>query len=349
MSPISNILHVLAKHQEDYDYIYKQPEDEISAINMTIGASFAGARSMTATSGGGFALMSEGYGLAGITETPIVIIEGMRGGPATGIPTWSEQADLRFVLHAHQSDWPKIVLTPGDGEEIFHMTMEAFNLADRYQTTVVVLIDKNLCENDQTFEIFDSSNYVIDRGAMTREKIEDYKRYKLGSDDGISVRAIPGTGNFWVSNSDEHDEEGLSNEEIQNRKDQMEKRMRKLEVCKEKDMPRPTLYGPDNADLTIVSWGSNKGSIIQALKEFDNVNYLHINWVSPFPTEAITEILGKAKKILNMENNYTGEMKGLIREHTGINIENNYLKYDGRPFYVEEVIDQINMMLKGDK
>lgn len=346
MSPISNILHVLAKHQEEYGYVYKQPEDEISAINMTIGASFAGARSMTATSGGGFALMAEGYGLAGITETPIVIIEGMRGGPATGIPTWSSQGDLRFVLHAHQDDFPRIILTPGDAQETFYMTMNAFNIAEKYQTPVVVLIDKNICENDQTFQIFDTSNYKADRGKLTFEKVEGYQRFKL-EDNGISLRTVPGVGNYFIANSDEHDEIGYSNEEIQNRNDQMKKRMTKLEVCAKEDMQAPRVYGPENADISFISWGSNKGAIIQALKYVDNVNFMHITWANPFPTEAVRNFIQNAKHVVNVECNYTAHMGGIIAENTGIRIQDNLLKYDGRPFYIEEIIQKVESIKKG--
>ena len=346
MSPISNILHVLAKHQEEFGYVYKQPEDEIAALNMSLGAAFAGARSMTATSGGGFCLMSEAYGLAGITETPVVIVEGMRGGPGTGIPTWSSQGDLRFVLHAHQDDFPRIILTPGDPEETFYMTMDAFNIAEKYQTPVVVLIDKNICENDQSIKLADVSNYRVDRGKFSMEKIENYQRYQL-SEDGVSMRSIPGVGNFFIANSDEHDEIGYSSEEIGNRNAQMQKRMQKLEICAREDMPQPTLYGPEDADVTIISWGSNKGSIIQALSQFPNVNYLHLNWISPFPTERVSAILSKAKYVINLECNYTAHLGGIIREKTGIKIEDNFLKYDGRPFYVEEVVEKLNSVLKG--
>jgi 2-oxoglutarate ferredoxin oxidoreductase subunit alpha len=348
MSPISNILHVLAAHQKEYGYIYKQPEGEIAAINMALGASVAGARSMTVTSGGGFALMVEGYGLAGITETPLVIVEGMRGGPATGIPTWSEQGDLRFVLHAHQSDFPRIVLTPGDPKEVFEMTMEAFNLADKYQTPVVVLIDKNICENDQSFPLFDTSSYKVDRGKFSTEKIPDYKRYAL-AENGISHRTVFGSGNFFIVNSDEHDEVGYSSEEIKNRNQQMEKRMKKLATCEVEDMPKPKLFGPEEADVTLVSWGSNKGSIIQALKDFDNVNYLHLTWANPFPTDEVKRVLGKAKHIVNIECNYTAQMGGLIKERTGVEIKDNFLRYDGRPIYVEEISEKINSVLKGSR
>lgn len=348
MSPISNILHVLTAHKEEYGYIYKQPEDEISAINMVLGAAHAGARAMTATSGGGFCLMAEGYGMAGIAEVPVVIVEGMRGGPATGLPTWSEQGDLRFVLHAHQGDWPRIVLTPGDPEEAFDLTMKAFNLAEKYQTTVVVLIDKNICENDKSVDFFNINGYEVDRGKLTFEKVDDYARYKL-EDDGVSLRTVPGSGSFFIANSDEHDEIGYSNEEIENRNLQMKKRMAKLETCSKEDLPKPRLFGPEKADVTVVSWGSNKGSILQALKEFDNVNFLHLNWISPFPTQEVKEVLSKAKYILNMECNFSGQMAGIIREKTGIEPHENFLKYDGRLFYVEDVIEKLNSVLKGGK
>jgi len=344
MTPTTGILHVLAALQEKYGYIYKQPEDEIAAINMAIGAGYAGARSMTATSGGGFCLMAEGYGLAGMTETPVVIIMGMRGAPATGLPTWNEQGDLRFVLHAHQGDFPRIVLAAGDGKEIFEMTMKAFNLAEKYQTPVVVIIDKNLCENDQSYKFFDESGYKIDRGKFTTEKVEDYKRYAL-SDDGISLRSIPGSGNWLLANSDEHNELGYDDEESENRNQQHEKRMKKLVTCEKEDMEEPVLYGPEKADLTIVSWGSNKGSILQAMEEFPNVNYLHITWMNPFPTEAVKKVLEGSKRLLHMECNYSAQLAGLIREKTGIDIEDKYLKYDGRPFYVEEVSEKIKSIL----
>ncbi|MBU1016788.1 2-oxoacid:acceptor oxidoreductase subunit alpha [Patescibacteria group bacterium] len=345
MSPISGILHFLTAHQKEHNYIYKQPEDEISAINMAIGASFAGARSMVATSGGGFCLMTEGYGLAGMTETPVVIINGMRGAPATGIPTWSEQSDLQFVLNAHQGDFPRIVLAAGDAQEAFDLTREAFNLADKYQTPVVVLIDKNICDNDQSFLPFENSPYTLDRGKFTTEKVGNYKRYEL-SKDGISTRTVPGSGNFFIANSDEHNELGFSSEEIENRNNQMEKRMEKLSTCAKNDMPAPKLFGHTKADITIVSWGSNKGSIIQALKKFDNVSYLHITWMNPFPTEQVKKVLASARYVVNIECNYSGQLANLIREKTGIEIKDKLLKYDGRPFFVEEIITKINKVLK---
>lgn len=344
MSPISGILSVLAYNQENYNYIYKQPEDEISAVNMAIGAAFGGARALTATSGGGFCLMTESYGLAGMTETPIVIIDGMRGGPATGLPTWSEQGDLRMVLHAHQGDFPRIVLAPGDPRETFELTMQALNLAEIYQTPVVILLDKNICDNDQNFAQFDTSDYKIDRGKLFETTDPDYKRYQLES-DGISPRAFAGSGNFFVANSDEHDEYGLSTEEVAMRLSQVNKRMAKLETCLKNHAQGPQLYGPKEADLTLVAWGGTKGPILQALKELPTVNFLHMTWLNPFPTSQLTTALKKAKKVLNIENNYTAQLAGLIKERTGIEITDNLLKYDGRPFFVEEIVSEAKRRL----
>lgn len=343
MTPTSNILHVLAPLQEECGFIYKQPEDEIAAINMAIGASFAGARSMVATAGGGFSLMVEGYGLAGMTETPLVIIEGMRPGPATGLPTWTGQGDLRFLLHAHQDDFPRIVLAAGDVAEAFHLTMKAFNLADKYQTPVVVLVDKQLCESHESVEQFDYRPYRIERGKILNKKSVHYRRYAW-SDDGVSLRAFPGQGVHFVANSDEHDENGYSSEAAAIRTRMMTKRMRKLETCAREDMADPTVFGPPNADTTIVSWGSTKGAILEALKSLPGVNYLHLTWINPFPSAAIKKVLGRAKRVINIEANYSAQMAGWIAEHTGIQIADNLLKYDGRPFYPEEIIDKFSTL-----
>jgi 2-oxoglutarate/2-oxoacid ferredoxin oxidoreductase subunit alpha len=340
MSPVSNVLAVLAANQEKYNFIYKQPEDEISAINMAIGASLAGARSMTATSGGGFCLMTEGYGLASMTETPLVIVLGMRPGPATGLATWSGQGDLRLALHGHQGSFPKIVLAAGDVKEAFELTMEAFNLADKYQLPVIVLIDKNICENDRSYPLFDTSGYEINRGKITLEKQENYERYKLVP-DGVSPRTFPGVGNFFISNSYEHTSVGHDTEDIKTINEQMKKRMAKIGTCAASEKTDPELFGPEKADITIVSWGSNKGSILEAMKSLPNVNFLHLTWMNPFPSEKIKSILEKAKHIINIEANYEATLAGLIREKTGIEIKDFLLKYDGRPIFPEEIIERI--------
>ncbi|MDO8570923.1 MAG: 2-oxoacid:acceptor oxidoreductase subunit alpha [Candidatus Daviesbacteria bacterium] len=343
MTPITGLLHNLALYQEQFGYIYKQPEDEISAINMAIGASVAGARALTATSGGGFCLMTEGLGLAGITETPVVVILGMRAGPSTGMPTWSENGDLQFALHAGHGDFPKIVLSAGDSREAFDLVKDALNLADKYQTPVILLVDKNICENDQSFHPLEISSQ-IDRGKLSLETIPDYQRYAL-SDDGISKRSVPGKGNFFIVNSDEHDEIGFSSEEIENRNSQMKKRMSKLQTCAKNDMPHPQIFGPQKADLTIVSNGSTKGAILESLKKFPNVNFLYLTWLNPFPADAVRNILAESKYILDIENNFLGQLADLIREKTGIEIMDKILKYDGRPIFPEEIEDKIRSIV----
>lgn len=284
--------------------------------------------------------MTEGYGLAGMTETPVVIIVGMRGAPATGLPTWSEQGDLQLVLHAHQGEFPRIVLAAGDAKEAYELTRLSLNLADKYQTPVIVLLDKNICENDQSYSYFETSDYKIDRGKYLNKTVEDYKRYKL-TEDGISEKSVPGSGNFFLANSDEHDQYGYSTEEIEIRNKMMEKRMQKLVTCEKEDMPEPILYGPENADITLVSWGSNKGSILQAMENHPNVNYLHITWMNPFPTESVKKILSRAKHIIGIECNYTAQLSNLIREKTGIEITDKLLKYDGRQIFPHEIEEKI--------
>lgn len=345
MSPISNILHVLAAFQEKYGYIYKQPEDEIAAINMAIGAAFAGARAFTTTSGGGFCLMTEAYGLAAISETPLVIVDGMRPGPATGLPTWTAQGDLQFALRAHQGDFPRIVLAAGDGKEAFELTMQAFNLADKYQTPVIVLIDKNICEDDHSYPMFDITGYQFSRGKFSTVADANFARYAL-SEDGISTRSVPGAGNFFIGTSYEHTDQGFESEESEIVIQQQKKRMQKMATCAATEMQAPVLYGPEEAEVTIVSWGSNKGAILQALKELPKVNFMHITWMSPFPTEAVKAILAKAKKTVLVEANYTGQLGALIREHTGIEISDKLLKIDGRPVFPEEIVEKITSVFQ---
>jgi 2-oxoglutarate ferredoxin oxidoreductase subunit alpha len=345
MSPISGILHELARYQEKYNYVYKQPEDEIAAINMAIGAAFAGSRSMTVTSGGGFCLMTEGLGLAAMTETPVVIVLGMRPGPATGLPTWSGQGDLQFALHAHQGDFPRIVLAAGDAREAFYLTTQAFNLADKYQTPVILIIDKNICDNSQSFPVFDISAYQLSRGKLTGDYNPGYERY-YPETDGISYRTFPGTGNFFIANSDEHTACGFSTEETEEINRQQKKRAVKLSTCEKEDMQPPALFGPDDAQVTIVSWGSNKGSILAALKEFPNVNYAHLVWMNPFPTRQLKEFLSRSRYILDIECNQTGQLADVIGEKTGLQIADRLLKTDGRPIFPEEIAAKLKTLIK---
>ena len=354
MTPASSILHTMASFEKDYNIVVKHTEDEIAAMNMAIGANFAGVRAMTATSGGGFALMTEAFGLAAQTETPLVVVNAMRPGPATGMATHSGQGDLRFILHAAPDDFPRIVLAPGTVEECYYLTFYAFNLAEKYQLPVVILTDKYLGESFATTEKF-GANLKIDRGALaTKEELEaltnngGYHRYKI-TDSGVSLRSVPGqSGGEHVASSYEHDEEGFEREEEDNKNKMASKRFKKFEMAS-KRIPQPELAGPDDADLTIVGWGSTKGPILEAMRMLDKegvkTNYLQIVFVSPFPEKSVESILKRAKEAVIVENNQTAQMASVIRENTGIKIENRILKYDGRPFSPEELYTKFKEIL----
>jgi 2-oxoglutarate ferredoxin oxidoreductase subunit alpha len=355
MTPISSILTSLAAWEKETDIVLRQPEDEIAGINMAIGASFAGVRSLVATSGGGFALMNEALSLAGITETPVVVIFGQRSGPATGLPTCTGQEDLLYALNAAHGEYPRILLAPGDAQECFYLTAQAFNLADIYQTPVVILVDKLVCEAHQTVVPFNFEEVKIDRGKIVvvpttvKAETEIFPRYQLTA-DGISPRIFPGQGKIVKGNSDEHNEFGFSDETGENRVRQMEKRQQKLAQL-DKALPSPALYGPEEADLTLVGWGSVKGPILEAMSNFNlpaggqrpnkKVNFLHLNWLRPFPAQAVKESLSKAKRLLLVENNYQGQLGDWIRLQTGIEIKEKFLKYNGHQFYPEEIADKI--------
>ena len=355
MTPINGLLHYLSSIQEKAQFIYKQPEDEIAAINMAIGASFAGARSMVASSGGGYALMVEGTSLAGMTEIPIVIVYGMRPGPATGLPTWTGQSDLKFVLNAGHGEFPKIVLAPGDIEEAHLMALQAFNLADKYQTPVFIVTDKLLNESrrdiDPTIFLKHIEDNPIDRGKLLTEQEqltqEEWNRYTI-TEDGVSPRPIPGRAKgIFRANSDEHTEDGYSSEDAGVARSMVEKRMRKFEMAK-RDVPQPTLYGPKDADITLVGWGSTKGAVLDGLELLKNadtkmtVNYLHLNWIMPFPSKYLTKMLLDAKKVIAVEGAHNAPLCDYLREQTGFNIKYRILKYDGRPFHPEDIVEGIN-------
>ena len=350
MTPINGLLTYMAAIQEKVGIVYKQPEDEIAGINMAIGASFAGVRSMVATSGGGFSLMVEGTSLAGMTETPVVIIMGMRPGPATGLPTWTAQADLHFILNASQGEFPRLVVAPGDAEEAFYLTAEAFNLADIYQTPTFVLVDKNLMETRFSTPNFNLPNVKINRGKLLSQdeqnKQPELARY-LVTDDGISPRGIPGRkGGVFRANSDEHNEMGYSDESADITHKMIEKRMKKQYIADDQ-VPEPTLYGDKDADITLVGWGSTKGAALEALKVLQTTNYklktnyLHLNYINPFPTQFVGEFLSKAKKTVDIEGNHNGQMAEYIRMKTGIEIKDKILKFDGRQFYPEEIVEGV--------
>ena len=354
MTPSSSLMHFMAAHGQKNGVVVKHAEDEISVINMAIGASYAGVRSMLGTAGGGFSLMVEGLGLAGITETPLVLMVGQRPGPATGMPTWTSQGDLHFVINASQDEFPRIVLAPGDAEEAFFLTVEAFNLADYYQIPVIILTDKYVGESHFSLKVFNLDNLFLNRGKIVswedEDKVEGYLRYKI-TDDGIPVRAFPGMKKaIFTANSYEHDEYGWSSEEAKDRVGQVERRNKKLETYK-KTIPDPKIYGEPDADLTLVAWGSTKGPVLQVLKDLreenysKKVNFLHLTHVWPLPVPYLESILSNAKKKLIIEGNSTSQMASLIRQETGITFDHKLLRFDGRPFYPEDIIIKVKEIL----
>jgi len=347
MTPTTPILEYLAAKAKDFNIVVVQPEDEISAINMTIGAAYAGARAMTATSGSGFCLMVEGIGLAGITETGVVIIEGQRPGPAVGLPTRTEQGDLQFVLNCHQGDFPRAILAPADVADSFWLTVKAFNLAEKYQTPVIVMTDHYLSTVYATVDRFDLTKISIDRGLLYSESNgspEEYKRHLI-TPSGISPRAFPGMSKALViTDADEHNETGHLIEDARTRKEQMDKRQRKL-IPLQKEIAAPLLYGNANAETTLIGWGSTCGALKEAVdilnRDNVSVNLLHFTELWPFPGDDTLKVLEKSKKSYVVESNATGQLARLIRQETGKKVTGTILKYDGRPFTPAYIVQEL--------
>jgi 2-oxoglutarate ferredoxin oxidoreductase subunit alpha len=335
MTPASSIMEFLASKAKDYGMVVLQTEDEIAAINCVVGAGYAGARAMTATSGSGFCLMVEGLGLAGLTETPVVLVDAQRPGPAVGLPTRTEQGDLEFVIHAHHGDFPRAVLAPATVEDCFWLTVKAFNLADMYQVPVILLTDHHLATSVARVERFDLSRVVIDRGQLLTSAGGEYARHRI-TESGVSPRALPGMDRgLVVTDSDEHDEAGHMTESARVRTDQVDKRLRKLEGLR-RDIACPRRYGPDRAETKLVGWGSTYGALREAVdllrSENVDVNLLHLNELWPFPAGSLAAALDKAKRSYVVEGNATGQLAHLIRAETGRDVTGKVLKYDGRPF-----------------
>jgi len=344
MTPATSIIEWMAKHEQPFGVVAKHAEDEIAAMCMAVGANFAGARAMVATSGGGFSLMVEALGLAGMCEVPVVVVEAQRGGPSTGLPTRTEQGDLLFVLNASQGEFPRLVLAPGTIEEYFVCGWRAFNLAEKYQTPVIVMADELLASSVRTIDVsaIDLSAVVIDRGKLLSKKeldalTEPYKRY-LFTEDGISPRAVPGHPKaVYAAASDEHDEFGHITEEMINRRKMMQKRMSKLEVARQ-DVQAPTRYGPTEAAIVLVGWGSTYGVLREVVDRLGGeARLVHFCDLWPFPAEAAAEALQGGKLVI-VENNYTGQFKRLLQGETCIAVDHSIRRYDGRPFSPEEIL-----------
>ena len=362
MSPSSGVLHWMARHARQLGIMVRQVEDEIGVINMAIGAAHAGCRAMCATSGGGFALMTEGLGAAAMMEIPVVCINVQRAGPATGVPTKTEQGDLWQVMGAGQGDYPRIIVAPTNIPDCFKTVPQLFNLVDKFQCPGIVLSDLLLSEGRSSVDPAELDfNVPIDRGEViglngaTPPLNGGYKRYEL-TDDGISPRALPGTAGFeHVVATDDHDEDGvLISDEYTNphkRQAMHEKRMRKMESI----LPlieAPKLWGADDAQVTLVGWGSTEGVIQEAIgklarEEGITANALQVKWLVPLHGEAITAILSKSRKIVIVENNYSGQFARYLRSETGIVAAAHIRKYDGEPFMPHHLVDGVKAILAG--
>jgi 2-oxoglutarate/2-oxoacid ferredoxin oxidoreductase subunit alpha len=352
MTPSTGIMNYLAGKEAEYGIIVEQAEDEIAAINLALGASFAGVRAMTGTAGGGFALMVEGLSLAAMTETPIVIGLGQRAAPATGLPTRTEQGDLLFAVHAAHGEFPRVIFAPGSPEQAFYLTNKAFDLAEKYQIPAFVIFDQYLGDSVWTPEQFDLNRIVLNdyrqRGDEFRN-LAEYKRFAF-TDTGVSPLGVPGDANHVVvADSDEHDEEGHIIEDAETRIKMVQKRLLKKLPLIRKEIASPLLYGNGAPEIVLVGWGSTYGVIreaVDALSQGRSIAMLHFSEIYPFPSidgfDYLT-VMKNAKLCICIENNATGQFAHLMRAETGYEFTSRINRYDGRPFTVENLLGEINV------
>jgi len=344
MTPATPVLHILASLKDKYDILVYQPDNEIGVINIAIGASYAGAKVMVGTSGGGADLMGEAISFAGMAEIPIVLYWAQRYGPSTGLATYTAQDDLLTAIHIGHGEFPKVVIAPGDPAEAFRRTIEAFYLAYKYNVPAIILSDTLLAESKMSFDSIEVPKVPVERFIEINTP-EDYKLYEI-TENGYKRRAIPGYNAIVKANSYEHDEYGFQIFDDHKLAERMHaKRLIKMyQIEKEIYNLDPYLvYG--NGENLIVSWGSSKMPILEALKDLKNWRYLHIIYLSPFPKKVI-EILESSKNVLLVENNLTGQLGKLIMKETGVYIENRLLKHNGLPITPEEIINKANEIEK---
>ncbi len=352
MTPSSSILSYMSSIYHETGMLVKQIEDEISVAQMAIGSMFMGTRALVGTSGGGFDLMTESLSLSGMTETPFVCILGQRPGPATGLPTWTAAGDLNLAVYSGHGEYTRCVIAVSDAESCYTLIQHAFNLAEEFQIPVIVLTEKQIAES--LFQMKDlPADVPIERYLVPEEKLADLKssdRYKL-TENGISPRWLPGQSDaVFDANSDEHLEDGSLTEEALPTQQMYEKRLKKVEALREK-LPEPKTYGPAKASLSFVGWGSVKNTVMDAMNIWNeanpkqNINYLNFDYVYPLRTEAFTAFVKKAERVVLIENNAMGQLGGLITQHTGYLFEDMLLKYDGRPFFIEDVIEYLEKEL----
>lgn len=347
MTPSTRIMETIAHYASKFNIVVEQAEDEIAAINMVIGASFAGARSMTATSGGGFCLMVEGVSLSAMTETPVVVALAQRPAPATGFPTRTEQADLEFLLHAGHGEFARAVFSPGTIEEAFYLTIEAFNLAEKYQVPAFIMTDQHLADSQRNVAAFDLNKIKAQRFILSKEaseNITNYKRYEF-TESGISPRAIPS----WIddviyADSDEHTEEGHITEDAGVRKMMVEKRFYKKMSGLSKEIQEPTAYKTEKADIILFGFGSTYGAMREACdaSKDKKIGFVHLSQVWPFPSDKINKLFRDARKILTVENNAGAQLARLLRQETGLEVSGSILRFDGRPFNLDYLLQRVS-------
>jgi 2-oxoglutarate ferredoxin oxidoreductase subunit alpha len=361
MTPSSPLLTFIAELQNKTQMAVKQAEDEITAAQMVSGAAFMGTRALTATAGGGFDLMTETLSMNGMIENSPVFVVAQRPGPATGLPTWTAQADLLMTVHCAHGEFPRCIVAPGDAGDSFHLMPQAFNIAERFQTPVLVLTDKQLMEALYTQAPYDQTKTTLDRGVLvTNTKklaaLKETDRYDPKAKDGISPRWLPGAkAATYCAQADEHDGHGNSVDDAENARLQMEKRMKKMDSLKS-FLPSPVLWRIENGklkmensvsalDLLLVGWGSTKTVVLDALRDErfagKKIGYLHFTYVWPLRTERFASLAAKAKKVVLVEGNQQGQLGMLLAQESGVRVENKILKYDGRPFFVDELVEKI--------
>ncbi|WP_051822304.1 2-oxoacid:acceptor oxidoreductase subunit alpha [Desulfonatronum thiodismutans] len=347
MTPATGVALTLSAAAKDFGLVVEQAEDEIAAVNMALGASYTGAPAIVPTSGGGFALMTEGISLAGMTETPLVLVLGQRPGPATGLPTRTEQGDLNLALYAGHGEFPRAILTPGSVEECFRLTHAAVDLAERSQGPVIVMTDQYLADTIQAVPPFDLDMLAEPlRPAQTRDDPHDYKRYAF-TDDGVSPRLTPGTGeHLVVLDSDEHTEDGHITEDLAIRKRMVDKRLAKERKLRESALA-PSYIGDEQSDLLLICWGSTLGPADEAAeilrKEGRNVGLLHFRQVWPLRPEQFLERLRQARETVCVEGNATGQFAGLLRKEAGFSVSRSILRYDGLPFTAADILRDLDI------
>lgn len=349
MSPSTSIAQTLIDWAKEMDLVVVQAEDEISAINLSIGASYAGAPSLVPTSGGGFALMVETVSLSAISETPLVIVVAQRPGPATGLPTRTEQGDLWFVLHAGHGEFCRAIFTPGTIEECFYLTRKAFEIAEKYQCPVFILTDHFIADSYRDTEYIDVEKInPICIGSDPKSVEKPYFRYRI-TESGISPRLIPGVDkDLVIADSHEHKEDGHINEDLLLRPKMVEKRLRKAKGLISETIP-PTFFGDREPDILLICWGSNKGSVEEASYELRNqgmkVATLHFSQPWPLLPDQFLNYLEGAKEVICIENNATGQFAQLIRRETGFRINKKILRYDGLTITPEYILRNLNKEL----